>query len=250
LAAGSHWFGVSFGGSDQLCWPSREDGVLGQLDRESGGGDAGTHDGGVDVGERMTVPASPCPHALVIRVFRVIEVLIDEEQATATAQHPAELVDARSGIGPVMHHVDGPGSVDAGIPDGKMFGGSVHDLESLARAQSEPSHFEHGAHERRRIDCDDTSTRSGREDRRGTHPGTDVEDVLTRPDVERRDGRSIHRGRPHPWRTLQVPSRGAPTPVVRMSVVRRVVVRLTHQWIVLNPESPTCTPAIGPVDES
>ena len=89
---------------------------------------------------------------------RVIEVLVDEEQATAAAQHPAQLADARIRVGPVMHHIDGPGSIDAGVTNGKMLCGSVHDLESLAGALSEPSHLEHEAHERRRIDRDDAST--------------------------------------------------------------------------------------------
>lgn len=102
--------------------------------------------------------ASPGAHALVVRMAGVIEVLVDEEQATAAAEHATQLADTRIRIGPVMHHVDGPGSIHAGVTNGKMLGGSVYDLESSASGLPKPSHLEHEAHKRRRIDRDDVGT--------------------------------------------------------------------------------------------
>ena len=160
---------------------------------EASSGELGADDGRIDVVESVVVHASIGADPVVVGMCWVIEVLVDEDQATTRAKHPVEFGDAGMEVGPVVHRVDGPGGVDASVLDREMLSGAIDDLDPFAGALPEPTHTKDTAHERHRVDRYHMGTYLRREHGAGTHACAYVEDSLVGSEIEQRDHRSIYR---------------------------------------------------------
>lgn len=114
----------------------------------------------------------------------IVKALVDQQEPTPTHQHPPELPHRGIDIREVVHHIDRPRRIDAGLGNREMFSCAVAHLDALARALHEPSHAEHRAQERRRLDGDHPCTDPRGEHGSGTHTGTDVDHALPRPHTE------------------------------------------------------------------
>jgi len=136
-------------GPDQLRWPPCHDGLARLLDGESNSRELGAHHGRIDVGELESMLTSARSEPFMVLMGWVIEVLIDDHQATTLAQYPPDLGDRRIEVALVVHRVDCPGGIDTAIRHWEMLGHAVEDLDARAGTLPEPTHTEDKPHERR-----------------------------------------------------------------------------------------------------
>jgi hypothetical protein len=185
--------GLGLGSPQQLCWPSGDESLASLFDDESGSDKLAAHLSRINVGKLDIVVASLGTEPFVVLVARVVEVLVDQDQATTGTQNPRQLADSGIEVGPVVHRVNRPGSIDAGVWYGELLGGAVKDFQPVARGLPQPTHTKDESHERGRVDCDHAGTRFRREDGTWPHPCADVQHSLGWPDIEQPYHLAVHR---------------------------------------------------------
>ncbi len=151
---------------------------------------------------------------------RILEVLVDEDDAAARAQHASDLGDTADGVDPVVHRVDRPDRVDGAVIDRELLGRSVHDGDVMPRPLEHASSAQCAPHEGGRLDRNHVGAGAGSDDDAGTHTGTDVDDAFAASWIDELDDRVVHVRTPHPRREPEVAQRapdalivGVPVPV-------------------------------------
>jgi hypothetical protein len=168
----------------------------------------------------------------MIRMRRVREQLVDEDDSPAREQDACNLGHAALDVDPVMHRVDREDRIDGSVVGRKPLCCPIKDVQVGAIPAEHASQLERPTHEGRRLDGQHMCTRPRCAHRARAHAGADIDDSFARLWVDEIDDGIVDRRSPHPGQMTQIPKRTL-DPLIIVVALLIVLVIVLVTWFSL-----------------